>query len=96
MDQRSHPGLTFVTLRADDESEQLLGWYEAQSRGFHQGRTSDELRRYFGEHLQKDDALLRGVWQDAPGARSGRDPGRDLRQLRPRPSTPAARSSRCG
>jgi predicted acetyltransferase len=66
-----HDGLTFATIRprelgADEVSERLDGWFEAQSRGFHQGRVSDELRKTFRQHLVADDATLRGVWQDRP------------------------------
>ncbi len=74
MDDPSYPGLTFVTFRPGDEPERLLGWYEAQSRGFHQGRTSEELRQHFGQHLQEDNAVLRGVWQETPGLGSGAIP----------------------
>ena len=58
------------------------GLVRGAARGFHQGRTSEELRRHFREHLDADDVVLRGVWQDAPGARLGRDPGRDVLELR--------------
>jgi predicted acetyltransferase len=70
----SHPGLTFLTFRADDEPERLAGWYEAQQRGFHQGRTSEELRKHYGVHLRADDVVLRGVWQDAPALGTGSIP----------------------
>ena len=74
MSEPSPDGLTFVTFRAADQPERLDGWYEAQSRGFHQGRTSEEARRHFGEHLHADDVLLRGVWQEAPALGSGAIP----------------------
>lgn len=64
MSGASHDGLTFLTFRAEEEPERLPGWYEAQSRGFHQGRTSKELRRHFGAHLAADDVVLRGVWAE--------------------------------
>ncbi|HCB07373.1 MAG TPA: hypothetical protein DEQ43_24510 [Nocardioides bacterium] len=70
----AHDGLNFVTFRADDKPERLDGWYEAQQRGFHQGRTSEELRQHFGEHLRADDVVLRGVWQDSPALGSGTIP----------------------
>jgi predicted acetyltransferase len=70
----SHAGLTFVTFRAAEQPERLPGWYEAQQRGFHQGRTSEHLRQHFGDHLRADDAVLRGVWQDAPTLGSGAIP----------------------
>jgi len=69
-----HAGLTFSTFRANEQPERLAGWYEAQSRGFHQPRTSEEMRRHFGEHLVADDVVLRGVWQDAPALGSGEIP----------------------
>ena len=74
MNQPSHPGLSFVTFRAADQPERLDGWYEAHARGFHQGRTSEELRRHFREHLDADDVVVRGVWQDAPALGSGAIP----------------------
>lgn len=74
MTQPSHAGLSFVTFRPGDDPERMAGWYEAQQRGFHQGRTSDELRQHYGEHLAADDAVLRGVWQDAPALGSGAIP----------------------
>jgi len=68
-------GLTFATFRADDlgevTPEQRNGWLEAHSRGFHQGRNSDELRKHYFEHAVADDALLRGVWQSRPAVGSG-------------------------
>jgi predicted acetyltransferase len=67
-------GLTFRTFRAADEPDLMPGWYEAQSRGFHQGRTSEELRERFGHHLDADHAVLRGAWQQAPALGSGAIP----------------------
>jgi predicted acetyltransferase len=72
--QPAHHGLTFVTFRPEDEPDRLPGWLEAQVRGFHGGRTSEEMRRHFGDHLRADDAVLRGVWQDAPALGSGTIP----------------------
>ena len=74
MDPTPHPGLSFVTFRAGEDPERLPGWYEAQQRGFHQGRTSDELREHYGQHLAADGAVLRGVWQDSPALGSGAIP----------------------
>ncbi len=77
MSQSTHAGLSFVTFRATDQPDQpdrLDGWYEAHARGFHQGRTSEEKRRHFEEHLLADDVVLRGVWQDAPALGSGSIP----------------------
>jgi predicted acetyltransferase len=74
VDPISHPGLSFVTFRAGEEPERMAGWYEAQQRGFHQGRTSDEMRQHYGEHLAADGAVLRGVWQDAPALGTGAIP----------------------
>jgi predicted acetyltransferase len=72
--QPSQAGLTFVTFRAADQPDRLAGWYEAQSRGFHQGRTSEDMRTHFGEHLRADDVVLRGVWPDRPALGSGTIP----------------------
>src|SRR4051812_7984919 len=74
VDHPPHPGLSFVTFRAADEPERLLGWYEAIQRGFHQDRTSEELRTHYGDHLRADDVVLRGVWQDAPALGAGTIP----------------------
>ena len=38
------------------------------------GRTSEELRQHFREHLDADDVVVRGVWQDAPALGSGTIP----------------------
>src|SRR4051812_27381702 len=72
--ESAHDGLTFVTFRAADQPERMAGWYEAQSRGFHQGRTSDELRKHLGDHLVTDDATVRGVWPDRPVLATGTIP----------------------
>ncbi len=74
MSEPPHAGLTFVTFRAAEQPERLAGWYEAQQRGFHQGRTSEELRQHFGDHLHADDVVLRGVWQDQAALGSGTIP----------------------
>jgi predicted acetyltransferase len=74
----SASGLTFATFRPRDleevTPERLAGWFEAHSRGFHQGRVSEELRRHFDEHIDADGVLLRGVWQDRPAIGSGAIP----------------------
>ncbi len=74
----AHPGLTFATYRSRDAGEvspdRLDGWFEAQSRGFHQGRVSEEMRRRYHEHLEADDVLLRGAWQDQPALGTGAIP----------------------
>lgn len=71
----SPTGLTFATFRprelGDVTPEQLDGWFEAHARGFHGGRVSDDLRKHFREHIDADDVLLRGVWQDRPVIGSG-------------------------
>lgn len=71
MREPAHDGLTFLTFRAGDEPERMAGWYEAQARGFHGGRTSDELRRHLGDHIVADDATVRGVWLDRPVLAAG-------------------------
>jgi predicted acetyltransferase len=74
----SHPGLSFATYRPGDPGpvtpERLDGWIEAQSRGFHQGRASDELRRRYRDHLDADGVVVRGVWQDRPALGAGTIP----------------------
>jgi predicted acetyltransferase len=71
----SQAGLELVTCRpAELEAERLDGWFEAQSRGFHQGRTTEEHRSRFREHLDADDVVLRGVWQENPALGSGHVP----------------------
>lgn len=72
------PGLTSTTFRLSDPGEvtpeRIDGWFEAQSRGFHQGRTSEEQRTHFRAHIEADDVLLRGIWQDRPALGSGAMP----------------------
>jgi predicted acetyltransferase len=72
--ESAHDGLTFLTFRAGDQPERMAGWYEAQSRGFHQGRTSDDQRRHLSAHLEGDDATVRGVWPDRPVLAAGTIP----------------------
>lgn len=67
----SSDGLEHATLRPhelaeDDFPARLSGWMEAQKRGFHEGRTTEEMRRRYREHLVADEVLLRGVWPTAP------------------------------
>ena len=69
-----HAGLTHLTFRAAEQPERLEGWYEAHARGFHQGRTSEQARSYFREHLDADDVMLRGFWQEQPALGSGAIP----------------------
>jgi predicted acetyltransferase len=68
-------GLTFATFSPTDPGEvtpeRVDGWFEAHARGFHGPRTSDELRQYFREHIEVDDVVLRGAWQDQPAIGSG-------------------------
>lgn len=72
------PGLTSATFRLRDPGEvtpeRVDGWFEAQSRGFHQARTSEEHRSHFRAHAEADDLELRGIWQDRPGLGSGAIP----------------------
>lgn len=74
----AHPGLTFATFRRRDPGdvspERLDGWLDAHARGFHQGRVGDDLRRHFAAHMDADDVLMRGVWQDRPALGSGAIP----------------------
>ncbi|MEJ7832154.1 MAG: GNAT family N-acetyltransferase [Nocardioides sp.] len=70
-----HPGLTFATFCPRNpqgvSSEQLDGWFEAHARGFHAPRVSEEFRKHFREHIEADDVVLRGVWQDRPALGPG-------------------------
>ena len=72
------PGLTVDSFRApaegEDASDRLLGWFEAVSRGFHQGRVSDDFRTHARRHLVTDDVTLRGVWRDRPALGSAQIP----------------------
>lgn len=74
----SPAGLTFATYRPraahDLSPEQLNGWFEAHARGFHGGRVSEERRKHFEEHIEADDVLLRGAWQERPAIGSGAIP----------------------
>ena len=73
-------------------AERVAGWFEAHSRGFHGPRVSDEQRHHFGAHMDADDVLVRGVWQE--GRRWGRAPSRSppTRASR-RPSTSARQAA---
>ncbi len=68
-------GLTFATFTPTEPGEvtpeRVDGWFEAQARGFHGPRTSDELRQHFREHIEVDGVVLRGAWQDRPAIGSG-------------------------
>jgi predicted acetyltransferase len=68
-------GLTFATFSPSEPGEvtpeRVDGWFEAHARGFHGPRTSDELRQHFREHIEVDDVVLRGAWQDRPAIGSG-------------------------
>lgn len=68
-------GLTFATFTPSEPGEvtpeRVDGWFEAQSRGFHGPRTSDELRQHFREHIEVDQVVLRGAWQAQPAIGSG-------------------------
>ena len=72
------PGLTVDSFRApaegEDASERLLGWFEAVSRGFHQGRVSDDFRTHARRHLVADDVTIRGVWREQPTLGAGQIP----------------------
>jgi len=70
----THSGLTHVTFRPAEQAERLEGWYEAHARGFHQGRTTEQARQYFRDHLEADEVVLRGFWQEAPALGSGKIP----------------------
>lgn len=71
----SRSALEFITGRASElEPARLDGWLEAQSRGFHQGRTTDEHRDRFRAHLDADDVVLRGAWRETPALGSGHVP----------------------
>jgi predicted acetyltransferase len=72
--QPAHPGLSLVTFRPSEQPDRLDGWLEALSRGFHQGRTSEDYRRYTLEHFEADDVVVRGAWQDRPALGSGTIP----------------------
>jgi predicted acetyltransferase len=74
----SDNGLTFATFRPGEPGgvtpERIDGWFEAHARGFHGPRTSEELRQHFREHIDVDDVVLRGVWQERPAIGSGAIP----------------------
>ncbi len=67
--------LTFATFSpsepGDLSPQRVDGWFEAHARGFHGGRTSDELRQHFREHIEVDNVVLRGAWQNRPAIGSG-------------------------
>ena len=72
------PGLIVDSFLApaegEDAPDRLLGWFEAVSRGFHQGRVSDDFRTHARRHLVADDVTLRGVWREQPTLGSDRIP----------------------
>ena len=73
-----YPDLVFDTLDAgregDPADERLVGWNQAVTRGFHQGRASEELRTMWLEHVRTDALTLRGVWLAEPRIGSGTIP----------------------
>lgn len=66
-----HSGLIFATVdprdREGEAGARLLGWGEALSRGFHEGRLDDERRDVWLRHTVADDVVLRGVWPERTG-----------------------------
>jgi predicted acetyltransferase len=73
-----YPDLEFDTLDAgkagDPVDERLAGWLEAVTRGFHQGRTSEEFRNGWLEHARTDAVTLRGAWLAEPRVGPGAIP----------------------
>ena len=73
-----YPDLTFATLdvgkEGDPTDERVAGWMQAMTRGFHQGRASEEFRTRWLEHVRVDDATIRGAWLAAPQVASGTIP----------------------
>ena len=69
-DVSGRPGLTFRTLDASAhdaeglERDLLHGWSEALSRGFHEGRLTDEHRKVWLEGARADAVRFRGFWPE--------------------------------
>lgn len=65
-DDDQYPDLAFDTLdvgkEGDPTDERVVGWSQAMTRGFHQGRSSEEFRNHWLEHVRADGVTLRGVW----------------------------------
>ena len=61
-----YPDLDFATLdvgkEGDPTDERVAGWSQAMTRGFHQGRSSEEFRNHWLEHVRTDGVTLRGAW----------------------------------
>ncbi|WP_323793190.1 GNAT family N-acetyltransferase [Nocardioides sp.] len=74
-DQPDQTGLTFRTLDpsahdTDGDRELLHGWGEALSRGFHEGRPTDEHRTVWLEGARADAVRLQGFWPDTTAVAS--------------------------
>lgn len=66
-DADQYPDLAFDTLdvgkKGDPTDERVAGWSQAMTRGFHQGRSSEEFRNLWLEHVRTDQVTLTGAWQ---------------------------------
>lgn len=70
--------LAFTTLdphvTEGPEHDRLVGWGEAISRGFHEGRMSDDFRRFWIDSARADRATLRGAWPQRTTVATGHLP----------------------
>ena len=73
-----YPDLAFVTLdvgkEGDPTDERVAGWMQAMTRGFHQGRASEEFRAGWLEHVRADDVAITGAWLNEPRVGPGEIP----------------------
>lgn len=61
-----YPDLEFATVDPGKEGDpidaRLEGWLQGVTRGFHQGRVSEEFRDGWLEHVRTDAARMTGAW----------------------------------
>lgn len=70
MSADQYPDLAFATLdvgkEGDPTDERVAGWMQAMTRGFHQGRASEEFRSGWLDHVRADDVTITGAWLAEP------------------------------
>ncbi len=73
-----YPDLTFATLdvgkEGDPTDERVAGWMQAMTRGFHQGRASEEFRSGWLDHVRADGVRITGAWLVEPRVGPGNIP----------------------
>ncbi len=73
-----YPDLAFATLDVgkdgDPTDERVAGWMQAMTRGFHQGRASEEFRAGWLDHVRADNVTITGAWLTEPRVGPGEIP----------------------